>query len=223
MADLIVTQDPTNPGVLKINGPAIVNNVLPLAGLSTAGANANDTITLQGGVWTPQPQAGVETASNVGAGGQVFKQKVSVDFQFRTIVAGTGVSVTQNANDLTIALSGGVPLFTEAFVSADQVITAAGPLTLAHGMTGVPAIYFAFLKCVNGAGANGYELNDIRPIPLGASDLNNSVGLEITSDATSIFVRYGSAAGTFAVLDETTGTIASITNTDWNLIIKAYR
>lgn len=46
------------------------------------------------------------TASNLGAGSQIFVGKTGVDLEFRSIVAGTGVTVTQNANDITIASPG---------------------------------------------------------------------------------------------------------------------
>lgn len=47
------------------------------------------------------------TASNVGAGSQVFKQKSLEDLQFRTLVAGANVTLTQNADTIEIASSGG--------------------------------------------------------------------------------------------------------------------
>jgi hypothetical protein len=49
----------------------------------------------------------VETASNVGTGEGVFKQKTGVDLEFKTLIGGTNVTITNNANDLTIDASGG--------------------------------------------------------------------------------------------------------------------
>lgn len=50
----------------------------------------------------------VSTASNVGAGtGTVFKQKTGTDLEFKTLLAGTNITITNNANDITIDSSGG--------------------------------------------------------------------------------------------------------------------
>lgn len=45
----------------------------------------------------------VNTASNVGSEKEVFKAKTGVDLAFRTLKAGSNVTLTQNANDITIA------------------------------------------------------------------------------------------------------------------------
>jgi hypothetical protein len=49
----------------------------------------------------------VNTASNVGAGDGVFKQKVGVDLEFKSLVAGTGITLTPGTDDITIDASGG--------------------------------------------------------------------------------------------------------------------
>lgn len=51
---------------------------------------------------------GSNTFSNLGTGqGQVFKQVLVNDVQFRTLRAGSGVTITQDANEVTISASGG--------------------------------------------------------------------------------------------------------------------
>jgi hypothetical protein len=47
----------------------------------------------------------VNTASNVGAGSGIFKQKTGVDLELKSLVAGPGVSLADNADDVTITFS----------------------------------------------------------------------------------------------------------------------
>lgn len=49
----------------------------------------------------------VASASNVGGGYEVFKDLNSTDLRFRTLLAGTNVTMTQAANAVTINASGG--------------------------------------------------------------------------------------------------------------------
>ena len=49
----------------------------------------------------------VNTASNVGTGDGIFKQKTGVDLEFKSLIGGTNVSIVNNPNDLTINATGG--------------------------------------------------------------------------------------------------------------------
>jgi len=45
------------------------------------------------------------TASNVGTGFDVFKQKTGVDFEFRTLIFGDGLNASENTNDISVEVN----------------------------------------------------------------------------------------------------------------------
>lgn len=59
------------------------------------------------GKWRPEVDSGGETntASNVGGGAGVFKQKNGADFEFRTLTGSSGVSITEEADEVDISVS----------------------------------------------------------------------------------------------------------------------
>lgn len=61
--------------------------------------------------WVNRPNTGgsgeANTASNLGAGNGLFAQKVGVDLQFKSLVAGSGVTITPAESTLTITAAGG--------------------------------------------------------------------------------------------------------------------
>ena len=47
------------------------------------------------------------TGSNVGTGAGIFKQKSGVDLQFKSLLAGTGITITPGTDEITIQAGGG--------------------------------------------------------------------------------------------------------------------
>jgi hypothetical protein len=68
-----------------------------------------DSSTATGLIWVNAPAGGGggqdNTASNVGTGNQVFRDKFGVDLRFRSLVSGDNVTMATNDNDITINVS----------------------------------------------------------------------------------------------------------------------
>jgi hypothetical protein len=67
---------------------------------------------LKAGVWAVVSTGGggageANTASNLGAGAGVFSSKVGVDLRFKSLVAGSNVTITPGTNEITISASSG--------------------------------------------------------------------------------------------------------------------
>jgi hypothetical protein len=65
----------------------------------------------------------VNTASNVGSGSGVFKQKNSFDLQLRSIIGGTGLDATENANDITLNIDSTVATLTGSQTLTNKTLT----------------------------------------------------------------------------------------------------
>jgi hypothetical protein len=75
-----------------------------LAGANVTITNGTDDVTIA----TSTGVGEANTASMVGTGlGKIFKQKSVLDLQFKSILAGSGIIVTNGTDDVTIATSGG--------------------------------------------------------------------------------------------------------------------
>lgn len=107
------------------------------------------------------------------------------------------------------------------FTSAEQTITAAGGLTIAHGLTGAPNLIQAHLICKTGE--LGYSIGDELMYPMGeeAGGANNR-GLSVVPDATNLVIRYGQAVAPMTILNKTTGVATVLTLANWKLVMKAW-
>lgn len=121
MADKLITQDPTNPGIDKLNGPTLVSGKVPLSGLDTSGASSGNVVTLNGGVWVPSAPSGGSTEAIIilqdqkpaGTPGGTFSTGGPGTRDLNTKVADTGNNCTLSGNQFTL-LSGTYRIFASA-------------------------------------------------------------------------------------------------------------
>lgn len=110
--------------------------------------------------------------------------------------------------------------FTKSYESSQQTLTAAGALTLAHGLGVAPTLIRPFLVCI--ASNLGYAVNDIVPINDNTNAVANaSYGQAITSDSTNVYIRYG-VGGVYELINKTSGAASVITIGSWRLIVRAW-
>lgn len=120
------------------------------------------------------------------------------------------------------ALEYATPPFRKSYVSAEQTITQAGLLTLAHGLGEMPILTTFELVCKTSE--FGYTAGQVLPIgimasPAGSDEYNAS----LAKDATNLTIRYANnSAGVFNVLNGTTGNNVILTNTNWRLVVRAF-
>lgn len=133
---------------------------------------------------------------------------------------------TANSGDVYVADGAGggawstaTAVLTEKFTSADQVITSAGTLTLAHGLAAVPIVIVVQLICQVAEG--GYSINDVL-FHSTSSQSAGTEGIQITIDATNLTIIYGSNATVFDILNKGTGVSFDATNASWQLRVSAY-
>jgi hypothetical protein len=108
------------------------------------------------------------------------------------------------------------------YVSAAQTITAAGALTLAHGLGATPTVFQVILKCVSTE--LNYSVNDL-VVCGNLADFSKNYGVSIVPDATNLNIRYAvgtTSDATFGIPNKTTGSVNSITNAKWNAIFYAW-
>jgi hypothetical protein len=182
-------------------------------------------------------ELGYTGGTNQAAGIDFHSSATAVDYDVRLITTSNG-GVT-GAGALTINATGGLVLdgsvnlnsstkrfqlsgtdipFHKAYESAQQTITSAGALTLAHGLGVKPKLYMIVLQCTTAEA--GYSIGDEALAVVGTSGANT--GASVVPDATNLNIRFGSAAGAFSVLNKGTGVVAAITNGNWKLVARAW-
>ena len=108
----------------------------------------------------------------------------------------------------------------EEFISAEQTITIAGGLTIAHGLGKVPKITIISLICKTAE--VGYSIGDVVIWGHTASADVTARGCMMRPDATNLNIRFGSTNPPFTHLNNTTGAAVNLTVANWKMIFKAY-
>lgn len=138
-------------------------------------------------------------------------------------VTAVKLAATLDLSSKTITLpAANTPALTKSYVSAEQTITSGGLLTLAHSLGAAPKLCFLRLVCKTAD--LGYSVNDVIDVATtGGIDVNGSTrGLIVRSDATNVYVRFGTNAAPLTVLTATGGASASIAIANWRLVVSAY-
>ena len=105
------------------------------------------------------------------------------------------------------------------FTSAAQTITSGALITVAHGLASTPAFISFRLVCTTSDA--GYNPGDQIIVDQNGSNASNNRYSTPRVDATNIRVRFSSDANAFAAGIKSTGVVAGLTNSSWDLYIEA--
>lgn len=109
---------------------------------------------------------------------------------------------------------------TKFFSSSEQTITAAGALTIAHGLGVIPKFIVPTLICKTAD--LGYAVGDVVQVNQATNAASDaSYGQSIISDATNLNVRYGQGQ-VYQLLRKDTGAVVLITIASWRLVVRAF-
>jgi hypothetical protein len=81
--------------------------ITPNEGISLWVNDEDKIYSYDGATWVASILGEANTASNLGSGTGVFGAKVGIDLRFKSLIAGTNVTISNTSNDITINASGG--------------------------------------------------------------------------------------------------------------------
>jgi hypothetical protein len=123
----------TGPSLAEVKSRLNSSSINELSDISLPGSiTANHVLTFNSSTSKFEPAAApgatggeANTATNLGSSGaSIFTSKVGVDFKLRKIIGGTGISATENSDDITLSVAA-TPSFTGIKVADDGNIGSA--------------------------------------------------------------------------------------------------
>ena len=206
----------TSAGVLSLSAP------LPLAsgGTGASSVTAYAVVTGNSG-GTGFSSVAPSTNGNVltSNGTAWTSAALAVPSAASTAVTQTGASTTTYVTPAGLL---GAIGFSADFVSSDQTITAAGALTIAHGLGRAPLFVQMALICQSSE--LGYTTGMVVPYPVGQRSTSSfdTYGAAVVTDSTNLSVRYGSISVVFSIMNFSTGDGANIDPTKWKVRFYAF-
>ncbi len=142
--------------------------------------------------------------------------------EFCYVVDSSGAFATCSMQVAVAAAFAAGPGFSASFLSAEQVITAGGALTIAHGLGAAPRLLQVYIKCLSAE--LGYSVGDflsVNSAPVSNSTADN-FGYSLVFDATNLTIRWGSNANVLIVNRKDTGAGSGIDATKWGAYFGAW-
>jgi len=112
------------------------------------------------------------------------------------------------------------PVITKEYESTPQTVTSAGLLTLSHGL-GVAPKFVEFHLVFVGA-EDGFSIGDVIQASLITTASSSLRWNTSYFDSTNVYFKYSNEGSCFSSGIKSTGGAAAITNSNINLIVKAY-
>jgi len=100
------TNSSTN-SVLMPSGTTLQRPAIPVNGHIRYDTDLNQFDFYENGIWRTFSNSGeINIAANVGTGIGIFRDKTGVTLNYRSIIGGANITATQNANDITLDVTG---------------------------------------------------------------------------------------------------------------------
>jgi hypothetical protein len=202
-------------GSSTLNSPTINTPTMNLAAITSSG----DLPIADGGTGAGTASAAftaLKQASTTSATGVVEKATTA------EAEAGTAADKFPDVVGVKAAIEALSP-FSLEFTSTGQTITSAGSLVLAHGLAVIPKLIQSYLKCTSAE--NGYSIGDEVVQWLShrdAATVSAPRGFSLVIDDTNLNIRFGDATKAFSVINKSDGSAADLTNSSWELYVRAW-
>jgi hypothetical protein len=111
-------------------------------------------------------------------------------------------------------------VFTLSYESTGQTITTSSTATMAHGLGVEPQLVTFWLKCT--AADGGYSIGDVVQASLSATTAAYDAFNALSWDATNVYFYFTDTGTVFTVGQKGGGTEAHLTNSKWDLYVRAW-